>query len=332
MKRLAIIGGGSWGTALAIVLAPRFPELRLWVYEADLAARMARTRVNDVFLPDFELPPNVAPLSDLKTCVEGADIVLSVMPSDHVRRLYQQMLPWLEPRMLFVSATKGIEQGSLKRMSEVIAEAAGSRFAPRVGVLSGPTFAREVARGEPAAVVISSHDPELARTVQLAFSGPTLRLYTNSDPVGVELGAALKNVIAIAAGVCAGLGLGANTLAALVTRGLVEITRLAVAAGGQERTLAGLAGLGDLVLTCNGELSRNRRVGFELGRGRRLDEILSGMRMVAEGVHTTFAAAELASRLGVEMPITTQMHAVLRGEKSPRESLRELMERSLKEE
>ncbi|MFZ5928917.1 MAG: NAD(P)H-dependent glycerol-3-phosphate dehydrogenase [Acidobacteriota bacterium] len=332
MNRLAVVGGGSWGTALAIVLAPRFPEVRLWVYEEDLAARMARTRVNDVFLPGFELPPNVSPSADLKASVEGADIVLSVMPSDHVRRVYGQMLGWLEPRMLFVSATKGIEQGSLRRMSEVIAEVVGQRFLPRVGVLSGPTFAREVARGEPAAVVISSHDAELARQVQQAFSGPTLRLYTNADPVGVELGASLKNVIAIAAGVCAGLGLGANTLAALVTRGLAEITRLAVAAGGQARTLAGLAGLGDLVLTCHGALSRNRTVGVELGRGRKLEEILSGMRMVAEGVHTTYAAADLAARLGVDMPITAQMHAVLRGEKSPRESLRELMERSLKEE
>lgn len=332
MKRLAVIGGGSWGTALAIVLAPRFEEVRLWVYEADLAERMARTRVNDVFLPGFTLPPNIAPSSDFQACITGADIVLSVMPSDHVRSLYGRMLPWLAPEMLFVSATKGIEQGSLKRMSEVIAEVVGQKFAPRVGVLSGPTFAREVARGEPAAVVISSQDAELARTIQRAFSGPALRLYTNSDPVGVELGAALKNVIAIAAGVCAGLGLGANTLAALVTRGLAEITRLAVAAGGHARTLAGLAGLGDLVLTCHGELSRNRTVGFELGRGRRLEDILAGMRMVAEGVHTTYAAVELAARLGVDMPITSQMHAVLRGEKSPTDSLRELMERSLKEE
>lgn len=332
MRRLAVIGGGSWGTALAIVLAPRFEDVRLWVYEPDLAARMAQARVNDVYLPGIELPANVGPGSDLRAAVEGAEVVLSVMPSDHVRRLYTEMLPWLEPRMLFVSATKGLEQGTLKRMSEVIHEVVSRRFPPRVGVLSGPTFAREVARGEPAAVVISSQDAELARTVQHAFSGPTLRLYTNSDPVGVELGAALKNVIAIAAGVCTGLGLGANTLAALITRGLAEISRLAVAAGGQARTLAGLAGLGDLVLTCTGDLSRNRRVGIELGRGRRLEEILAGMRMVAEGVHTTYAAVELAARLGVDMPITSQMHAVLRGETSPLESLRQLMERSLKEE
>lgn len=332
MRRLAVVGGGSWGTALALVLAPKFDEVRLWVYEADLAERMARTRVNDLFLPGFELPAQVRPGADLRAAVEGADIVLSVMPSDHVRRLYTEMLPWLEPRMLFVSATKGLEQRTLRRMSEVIGEVVSQRFPPRVGVLSGPTFAREVARGEPAAVVISSQDAELARSVQQAFAGPTFRLYTNGDPIGVELGAALKNVIAIAAGVCTGLGLGANTLAALITRGLAEISRLAVAAGGQARTLAGLAGLGDLVLTCTGELSRNRRVGIELGQGRRLEEILAGMRMVAEGVHTTYAAVELAGRFGVEMPITREMNAVLRGHKSPRESLRELMERSLKEE
>jgi len=332
VRRLAVVGGGSWGTALALVLAPKFDEVRLWVYEADLAERMARTRVNDLFLPGFELPAQVRPGADLRAAVEGADIVLSVMPSDHVRRLYTEMLPWLEPRMLFVSATKGLEQRTLRRMSEVIGEVVSQRFPPRVGVLSGPTFAREVARGEPAAVVISSQDAELARSVQQAFAGPTFRLYTNGDPIGVELGAALKNVIAIAAGVCTGLGLGANTLAALITRGLAEISRLAVAAGGQARTLAGLAGLGDLVLTCTGELSRNRRVGIELGQGRRLEEILASMRMVAEGVHTTYAAVELAGRFEVEMPITREMNAVLRGHKSPRESLRELMERSLKEE
>lgn len=332
MKRLAVIGAGSWGTALAIVLAPRFDRVRLWVYEAELAERMARARVNDLYLPGFELPPNVEPVAGLREALEGAEIVLSVVPSDHVRRVYAEMLDWLEPQMLFVSATKGLEQATLKRMSEVITETVSRRFPPRVGVLSGPTFAREVARGEPAAVVISSADAGLALAVQRAFAGPTLRLYTNSDPVGVELGASLKNVIAIAAGVCTGLGLGANTLAALVTRGLAEITRLAVAAGGQARTLAGLAGLGDLVLTCHGELSRNRMVGIELGRGRKLADILGGMRMVAEGVHTTYAAVELAGRLQVDMPITRQMHAVLRGEKTPRESLRELMERSLKEE
>ncbi len=331
-KQLSILGGGSWGTALAVVLAPRFHHVRLWVYEQDLAARINATRVNDIYLPGISLPANVTAEPDLINAARGAGILLGVMPSHHARRVYTQALPALTPATLFVSATKGLETGSLLRISEVMAEVIGPSFAPRIGVLSGPTFAKEIGRGEPAAIVISSQDSDLARTVQSAFAGPTFRLYTNNDPIGVEIGAALKNVIAIAAGVCAGLGLGANTLAALITRGLAEITRLAVAAGGQARTLAGLAGLGDLVLTCNGELSRNRTVGFELGRGRSLEEILGGMRMVAEGVQTTYAAMDLAARLGVDMPIARQMFAVLKEGKSPREGLRHLMDRSLKEE
>lgn len=332
MKRLSVIGGGSWGTALSIVLAPRFERVRLWVYEQDLAERMQNARENDVFLPGALLKDNIAVTSRLAEAVEEAEIVLGVMPSHHARRVYDDLLPHLEENMLIVSATKGLENGTLLRMSQVINDVVGNRFPPRVGVFSGPTFAREVVRGEPAAVVIASHDIGLARAVQTAFSGPALRLYTNSDPVGVELGAALKNVVAIAAGVCAGLGLGSNTLAALITRGLAEITRMAVAAGGQSQTLSGLAGLGDLVLTCTGELSRNRHVGFELGQGRKLAEILAGMRMVAEGVHTTYAAMELSQRLAVELPITRQVHAILREGRDPREALRELMERSLKEE
>lgn len=332
MKSLAIAGGGSWGTALSIVLAPRFPEVRLWVYEKDLAERMAANRVNDIYLPDFRIPDNVFPSSVLGDTVSGADIVLGVMPSHHARSIYSALLPHVSPQTLFVSATKGLETSTHLRMTAVIQEVIGSAFTPRTGALSGPTFAKEVARGEPAAIVIASEDRDLARTVQTAFSGPTFRLYTNSDPVGVETGAALKNVIAIAAGVCQGLGLGANTLAALITRGLAEITRLAVAAGGQARTLAGLAGLGDLVLTCHGDLSRNRQVGILLGQGKTLPEILAGMRMVAEGVKTTTAAIELASQLGVELPITRQMYRVLCENQSPRESLRELMDRQLKEE
>ena len=332
MKQLAIVGAGSWGTALASVLAPRFVHVSLWVYEEDLANRMRQARVNDIYLPGILLPPSILITTVLEKAVTRADIVLGVMPSHHARRLYTEMLPHAPPEALYVSATKGLENGSLMRMSEVLLEVLKSRFTPRIGVLSGPTFAREVARGEPAAVVISSFDAELATLVQSAFSGPAFRLYKNSDPIGVEIGAALKNVIAIAAGVCAGLGLGANTLAALVTRGLAEITRLAIAAGGQARTLAGLAGLGDLVLTCNGELSRNRTVGLELGRGRKISEILSGMRMVAEGVQTTQAALDLARRIGVELPITRQMYRILYEGISPRDALRELMERSLKEE
>jgi glycerol-3-phosphate dehydrogenase (NAD(P)+) len=214
-------------------------------------------------------------------------------------------------------------------MSEVIEQVLGSR---KIAVLSGPTFAREVAQGEPTALVVASLDPDPASAVQAAFSGPSFRLYTNNDPVGVELGAALKNVIAIGAGICQGLGLGSNTLAALITRGLAEITRLAVALGGQPRTLAGLAGLGDLVLTCNGELSRNRRVGIELAKGRKISDIMAEMKMVAEGIETTSAAVHLASRHGIEMPIVTQMDSVIRMGRSPKEAIRDLMERPPKGE
>jgi len=327
--KLAIIGAGSWGTALAIVLAPRFERVRLWVYEKDLAERMNAARENDVYLPGFPLPQNVEILNDLERSLHRASVVMGVMPSHHARGLYTQMMPHTNNDTTFVSATKGIENGTLLRMSQVIEEVTKS---PKIAVLSGPTFAREVARGEPAAVVISSSNQTVAAEVQTAFSGPTLRLYTNHDPIGVEVGAALKNVIAIGAGVCQGLGLGNNTLAALITRGLAEITRLAVAMGGEPKTLSGLAGLGDLVLTCSGELSRNRRVGLELAKGRGIAEITGSMRMVAEGVETCAAAVGLGAKFGVDLPIIQQMDAVLHQAKSPREALRDLMERTLKGE
>ena len=332
MNELAIVGAGSWGTALAVVLAPRFSRIRLWVYEKDLAARMRETRVNDLYLPGFRLPENVAVETELCAVLPGAGMVLSVMPSHLVRPLYLQMLPCLNPSMVFVSATKGLENGTLSRASEVIRECLVSRFEPRVAVISGPTFAREVARGDPTALVVASLDQPLAASVQASFSGPTFRLYTSADPAGVEIGAALKNIIAIGAGICEGLGLGSNTQAALLTRGLAEITRLAIALGGRPRTLSGLAGLGDLVLTCNGALSRNRSVGIELAKGRKLAEIVSSMKMIAEGVETTAAAVELARKLHVDMPITEQMAAILEGRSAPHEAIRELMERALKPE
>jgi len=331
-KSLAIIGAGSWGTALAIVLAPRFERVRLWVYEAELVERMARTRENDIFLPGFKLPDNVEISGDLKLALPGAGTVIGVMPSRFARSLYRAALMHLEPEMRFVSATKGLETGTLLRMSEVARQVLSEKFSARIAVLSGPTFAREVARGSPTAVVISSEDRELAECVQRQFSGPSFRLYTNDDPVGVEMGAALKNVIAIAAGICQGLQLGSNSLAALITRGLAEITRLAVALGGRPRTLSGLAGLGDLVLTCTGELSRNRSVGIELAKGRKLEEIVSSMTMIAEGVETTSAAVDLARKVNLELPIATQMDSILRGLRTPREAIRELMERTLKNE
>jgi glycerol-3-phosphate dehydrogenase (NAD(P)+) len=259
------------------------------------------------------------------------------MPSSHARAIYTAVLPHVfkgeaARPPIFVSATKGLEHDSLLRMSEVITEVIGKKFAPRVAALSGPSFALEIARGDPTAVVIAACDLQVAAQVQEEFSGPTLRFYSNDDIVGVEMGGAVKNVIAIAAGVCAGLGLGANTMSALVTRGLAEMTRLAVALGGSRDTLAGLAGLGDLVLTATGTLSRNRSVGVELGKGRPLAEILAGMRMVAEGVGTTSATLALGRRHGVEMPITEQMHAVLNEGRAPQDAIRELMERRLKQE
>jgi glycerol-3-phosphate dehydrogenase (NAD(P)+) len=293
---------------------------------------MSATRVNDLYLPGFRLPQNVQVVTDLEHALAAAEIVLSVVPSHLVRDLYTRMLPYLDPAMLFVSATKGLENGSLLRVSEVIGEVAAARFEPRVTVISGPTFAREVAGGVPTALVVASNDDEAARLIQAAFSGPTFRLYTSPDPVGVEIGAAVKNVVAIGAGVCHGLGLGSNAMAALITRGLAEITRLAMALGGRQQTLAGLAGLGDLVLTCTGDLSRNRTVGLELARGRSLDEIVNSMNMVAEGINSTKATFELAGRFAVEMPITSQMFQMLNFGLAPREAIRRLMERTLKEE
>ncbi len=328
MKRLAVIGGGSWGTALSIVLGPRFPHVRLWVYENDLADRMTVSRENDVYLPGFQIPPHVVITSELAVALDGADVVLSVMPSHLVRGMYQQMQLHLTPSMAFVSATKGLENGTLLRTSEVIREIVQRP----VAVISGPTFAKEVARFEPTALVVACEDAGLTERVQAVFSGPTFRLYRSGDPTGVEVGGSIKNVVAIGSGVLHGMGLGYNATAALITRGLAEMTRLAVAMGGRSATLAGLAGLGDLVLTCTGELSRNRTVGVQLAHGRKLDEIVGSMKMVAEGIKTTSAAVELARRYSVEMPITEQMFQMLHFGVPPRESIQRLMERSLKGE
>jgi glycerol-3-phosphate dehydrogenase (NAD(P)+) len=332
VRILAVAGAGSWGTALAIVLAPRFERVRLWVYEPDLAQRMASSRENDIYLPGFRLPTNVDIMPSLPDVVEGAQVVISSVPSQFVRSAWQRALPALHPEMLFVSATKGIENETLRLPSEILTQVVCSRFKPQVAILSGPSFAREVAGLNPTAIVIASGDTALSECIQASFSGPSFRLYTSSDTLGVEIGASLKNVVAIGAGVVHGLALGHNAMAALITRGLAEITRLAVAMGGKPQTLSGLAGLGDLVLTCTGELSRNRTVGVELAAGRSLGEILSSMRMIAEGVKTTAAARELASRYGVEMPITEQMYQMLYFDLPPREAVRRLMERSLRGE
>jgi glycerol-3-phosphate dehydrogenase (NAD(P)+) len=336
MKEIAIIGAGAWGTGLAVVLGRKGAHrVRLWALEPEVCASITARRVNERFLPEQVVPEAVLVTSSLQAAVRGADGLVSVMPSQHCRKLFQEMAEHLDPAMLFVSATKGLEETSLLRMSQVIMEAVKSArgFQPRVGALSGPSFAKEVARGDPTAVTIASADAELAEVVQREFSDPRFRVYTNDDVVGVELGGALKNVIAIAAGVCDGLGLGYNSVAALITRGLAEITRLTVACGGRQETMAGLAGLGDLVLTCTGGLSRNRMVGVELGRGRKLPDIIQGMHgMVAEGVFTTQAAVGLARKHRVEMPIAEQMHAILDQGKSPREAIHELMTRTAKSE
>ena len=335
MSKIAIIGAGAWGTAIAIVLGrSRRHEVKLWVYEKEVRDSIGSTRTNSVFLPGQEIPDSVRSTGDFAEALSGAEIVVSAMPSQHCRRLFQQMAPHLRSDTLVVSATKGLEQTTLLRMSEVICQAADEqKMACRVGAMSGPTFAAEVARGDPTAITIASKDSELATVVQREFSDPAFRVYTNDDVVGVELGGSLKNIIAIAAGVCHGLDLGHNSVAALITRGLTEITRLAVACGGRAETLSGLAGLGDLVLTCTGALSRNRSVGVELGRGRRLPEIVAAMHgMVAEGILTTNAAVQLAKSRAVEMPITEQMHAVLNEGKSPRDAIQALMTRTSKRE
>ncbi len=336
MSEIAVIGAGAWGTSLSIVLGRKGTHrVRLWAHEKEVRESIASQRVNELFLPGHAIPATVSATGDLREALRDAEIVVSVMPSQHCRGLFEKLRPFLNPNMLFVSATKGLEEGSLLRMSEVIASVLGTQnnAQVRIGALSGPTFAKEVARGDPTAITIASQDTGLADTVQREFSDPSFRVYTNTDVAGVELGGALKNIIAIAAGVCDGLGLGHNSIAALITRGLAEITRLVVACGGRQETMAGLAGLGDLVLTCTGGLSRNRSVGVELGRGRKLAEIIAGMHgMVAEGVFTTHAAVELARARGIEMPITEQMDAILHHGKSPQDAIRDLMTRSAKSE
>jgi len=336
MSEIAVVGAGAWGTSLAIVLGRKGTHrVRLWAHEREVRDSISSRRINELFLPEYSVPERISATSSFEEALHDAEIVVSVMPSQHCRGLFQKMRPFLKPEMLFVSATKGLEETTLLRMTEVISLIVGSDggFQSRIGALSGPTFAKEVARGDPTAITIASKDAGLAETVQREFSDASFRVYTNSDVTGVELGGALKNIIAIAAGVCHGLGLGHNSIAALITRGLAEITRLVVACGGHQDTMSGLAGLGDLVLTCTGGLSRNRSVGVELGRGRNLSEIIAAMHgMVAEGVFTTHAAVELARARGVEMPITAQMDAILHHGKSPQDAIRDLMTRSAKSE
>jgi glycerol-3-phosphate dehydrogenase (NAD(P)+) len=321
--RAAVLGAGSWGTALAIHLGSMGHDVALWGRDAALVDAMAERRANPTYLPDVTFPAPLRPTSSIAAAVTDARHVVVAVPSHGLRAVMRRAAPELPREAILVSATKGIEPDSLKRMSEVLHDETGGRHP--VVVLSGPSFAAEVARRLPTALVAASSDDGALRAVQEEFRGPLFRLYGSKDVVGVEINASLKNVIAIAAGVVEALGLGHNAMAALITRGLAEISRLSTAMGGERETASGLSGLGDLVLTCTGSFSRNRHVGLELGRGRSLDEILAGMRMVAEGVRTTPAALELGRQYGVELPIAAQMAELFAGRKAPRDAVSDLM-------
>lgn len=327
--KAAVLGGGSWGTALASLLARTGHPVRLWLRQEAVARHLNAAHENPVYLPGVRVPEGIRATVDLAEALEGAELVLMVIPSEFCREVYRQAAPHVPGDARLVSATKGFELPTLQRMTQVAAEEVPGRA---LAVLSGPSFALEVAQEQPTAVVVASAEPALAESLQHALWSRSFRAYASDDVIGVETAGALKNVIAIAAGILDGLGLGQNTVAALVTRGLAELSRLVVALGGRPDTLAGLAGLGDLVLTCTGGLSRNRRLGQALGRGLSLERALAETAMVAEGVRTTRAACDLAERAGVEMPIAQQMRAVLYEGKAPREAIEELMLRRLKRE
>ncbi|MGP8251634.1 MAG: NAD(P)H-dependent glycerol-3-phosphate dehydrogenase [Terracidiphilus sp.] len=334
MSRISVLGSGAWGTAIALALDRRGGhEVSLWAHSPELAQEIIDAGENRQFLPGFPLPKSINVTGDCEPVTE-AEIVVSVVPSEFLRATFLRLRGHLRNGQFLVSATKGLEDPSIMRMTEVLSsvlEPAGRLLS--IGALSGPSFAVEVAAGQPTAVTVAFSDPDVAKLIQQEFSSETLRLYTTTDVIGVELGGALKNVIAIAAGIAAGVGLGHNSTAALMTRGIAEITRLAVACGGKRETLAGLSGTGDLVLTCTGSLSRNRTVGEALGQGRKLPDILAGLGgKVAEGVRTTRAALGLAKRHGIEMPITEQMELILNEGKDPREAIRDLMLRPGRDE
>ena len=325
-----MLGAGSWGTALAKLLGDAGHDVALWMRSPDQAHAMASGRENAKYLPGAKLPPNITPTADLAAALQSGQMVVSVVPSHTVRDTLSRAAKSISPETVVVTASKGIEVETGATMAEVLGQVL--KKGTPIAVLSGPSFAKETARGLPTAVVVASHDPAAAKSVQEVFATDRFRVYTSDDVIGVEIGGALKNVIAIAAGCCDGLGFGHNTRAALITRGLAEIARLAQKMGGEPLTLAGLAGMGDLVLTCTGDLSRNRSVGIELGRGRKLSDILAGMSQVAEGVRTTRSARELAHKQGVEMPITEQIYKVIYEDKPAAEALVELMTRKLKAE
>ena len=332
MPRIAIIGAGSWGTALGIIAGRAGHQVRLWSRSVEAVESINRQHVNQQYLAAHQIPASVEATNELGEALNEAEVVLLAAPSHVTRELLVRMQASVRPEMIFVSATKGIEIETGKRISEVVRDVLGEHFEPRFVCLSGPSFAQEVAAGHPTAVVAASDNQADARLVQEHLSFQNLRIYTNADVLGTEIGGSVKNVMAVAAGMVAGLGLGTNSIAALITRGLAEIARFALAQGARMETLMGLAGMGDLVLTCTGGLSRNRFVGQELGKGKALAEIVSGMNEVAEGVKTTLAVHRLARRLNVEMPITDEVHAVLYEGKRAEDAAGELMVRPLRGE
>lgn len=331
-ETVGVVGSGSWGTTLANLLAKKGHEVRLWSFEDEVTEAISRERENTVYLPGVPLDERLSATSDVAAAVAGADVVVSVSPSQHVRRVMADAVAALRDDVVVVSASKGIETRTLETMADVLVDVLPAALHRRISFLSGPSFATEVAQEHPTAVTVACRDGAIAARVQGLFQTEYFRVYTSHDVMGVELGGALKNVMALAAGMAAGLGLGHNTRAALITRGLAEMSRLGMALGASPLTFAGLAGMGDLILTCTGELSRNRTVGFALGQGRKLEEILGEMRMVAEGVETSRAAHALAEREGIEMPIVAEVHAVLFEGRSAQEAVRNLMLRDPKPE
>jgi glycerol-3-phosphate dehydrogenase (NAD(P)+) len=332
MSHVAVLGAGAWGTSLALLLASKGERVALWTWLPDHAAVLRDDRENAEFFAGFPLDDRILPTSDLAEALTGAQMVTLVVPSHAFRATLKAAAPHLPDRAPLVSATKGIENETLMLMSEIVVDVLGAEAGDRVVCLSGPSFAKEVAQGLPTNVVVASLDHDRSVEVQQRFATERFRVYSSDDPIGVEVGGALKNVIAIAAGACDGLGFGYNTRAALVTRGLAEMARLAIAKGGNVLTLAGLSGLGDLVLTCTGELSRNRTVGFEMGKGRSLSDVLSTLGHVAEGVPTAKSAHFLAERLGVELPISGEVYRVLYEGKSVEQAVRDVLGRPLKKE
>ena len=330
--QIGVIGAGSWGTTLANLLAKKGLNITLWAYEEELITSLAATQENTLYLPGIKLSSTIVPTGSLKDVCQGKDLILIVTPSQVVRHIMQQILPYLSPQQILINASKGIENKTLLTMSEVVREVLLLNDDQRLAVLSGPSFAREVSKEIPTAVTIASKNLDLGQQLQQIFSTPYFRVYTNPDVTGVELGGALKNVIAIAAGISDGLSFGNNTRAALITRGVAEISRLALQRGADPLTLSGLSGLGDLVLTCTGELSRNRTVGIKLGQGMVLSQILKEMRMVAEGIKTAESAFDLSRKMKVAMPITEQVYYILYQNKNPRDAVNELMTRDLKVE